>query len=200
MNVVGFNGSPRENGNTARLVRTVLDTLEANGITTEYIQLGGQNIHGCIACMQCRENQDKQCSIKNDKCNEYLAKMIQADGIVVGAPTYFADLNAETKALLDRASFVALQNGGLFRGKVGTGVVAARRGGAVRVMDSILKPFQMSEMFMPGSTYWNIGYGLDPDEVSEDAEALKNMRNLGGQMAYLLKALQLARDNNIQVR
>ncbi len=200
MNVVGFNGSPRENGNTARLVRTVLDTLDANGIATEYIQLGGQNMHGCIACMQCRENQDRQCSIKNDNCNEYLEKMIQADGIVIGAPTYFADLNAETKALLDRASFVALQNGGLFRGKVGTGVVAARRGGAVRVMDSILKPFQMSEMFMPGSTYWNLGYGLAPDEVGQDAEALKNMRNLGGQMAYLLKALQLARENNIQVR
>ncbi|MFO7718578.1 MAG: hypothetical protein R6Y91_08475 [Desulfohalobium sp.] len=104
------------------------------------------------------------------------------------------------KALLDRACFVALQNGGLFRGKVGAGVVAARRGGAVRVMDSILKPFQMSEMFLPGSTYWNLGYGLAPNEVGQDAEALKNMRNLGGQIAYLLKALQLARDNNIQIQ
>ncbi|MGM0645843.1 MAG: flavodoxin family protein [Thermodesulfobacteriota bacterium] len=200
MNVVGFNGSPRKDGNTARLLRTVLDTVETNGITTEYVQLGGQNLRGCQACLQCRENQDKQCSLKNDKCNEYLEKMIQADGIVVGAPTYFADLNAETKALLDRACFVALQNGGLFRGKVGAGVVAARRGGAVRVMDSILKPFQMSEMFLPGSTYWNLGYGLAPNEVGQDAEALKNMRNLGGQIAYLLKALQLARDNNIQIQ
>lgn len=200
MNVVGFNGSPRKNGNTARLLRTALDTLESNGITTEYVQLGGQNLRGCQACLQCRENQDQQCSITNDICNEYLQKMIEADGIVVGAPTYFADLNAETKALLDRACFVALQNGGLFRGKVGAGVVAARRGGAVRVMDSILKPFQMSEMFLPGSTYWNLGYGLAPDEVVQDAEALKNMRNLGGQMAYLLKALQLARDTNIQIR
>ena len=199
MKVIGFNGSPRKEGNTARLVSTVLDTLEGNGIATEYIQLGGQNMHGCIACMQCHENQDRQCSIKTDNCNEYLEKMIEADGIVVGAPTYFADLNAETKALLDRSSFVALQNGGLFRGKVGAGVVAARRGGAVRVMDSILKPFQMSEMFLPGSTYWNLGYGLQPDEVIGDTEGINNMRNLGRQIAYLLKALDLARENGVQV-
>lgn len=200
MKVVAFNGSPRKQGNTAYLLHTVLESIQVNGIETEFVQVGAKALRGCTACMECRKNQDKRCSIDNDQLNEYLEKMIEADGIIVGSPTYFADLSAETKALLDRSCFVALQNGGLFKGKVGAGVVAVRRGGAIHVLDSILKPFQMSEMFIPGSTYWNMGYGLKPEDVSRDKEGLENMRNLGRQVAYLLFALELAKKENISVK
>lgn len=200
MKVVAFNGSPRKEGNTAHLLQAVLESVQANDIETEFVQVGGRPLQGCTACMECKENQDKRCAITKDKLNEYLEKMIEADGIVVGSPTYFADLSAEAKALLDRCCFVALQNGGLFRGKVGAGVVAARRGGATHVMDSILKPFQMSEMYMPGSKYWNMGYGLAPGDVTQDKEGMLNMQNLGSRIAYLLKALDLARKENISVK
>ena len=200
MKVVAFNASPRKEGNTAHLLQTVLETIQANSIETELIQIGGRPLRGCTACLECRENQDKRCTITGDKLNEYLEKMLEADGIIVGSPTYFADLSAEAKALLDRSCFVALQNGGLLRGKVGAGVVAVRRGGAVHVLDSILKPFQMSEMFIPGSSYWNMGYGLAPGDVVQDKEGINNMHNLGKQIAYLLKALDLARKEGISVK
>ncbi|MFO7752691.1 MAG: flavodoxin family protein [Desulfobacteraceae bacterium] len=200
MKVVAFNGSPRKDGNTSYLLKTVLRVLEDNGIETEYFQVGGKPLRGCTACFQCAENQDKKCSVTSDKLNEYLEKMIQADGILVGSPTYFSDLSSETKALLDRACFVALQNGGLFRKKAGAAVVAQRRGGAVHVMDSILKPFQMSEMFIPGSTYWNMGFGLGEGEAAQDDEGVKNMENLGRQLAYLLKVLDLGKKQGVEVR
>lgn len=198
MKVVAFNGSPRKEGNTAYMLNTVCKTIEAGGIETELFQVGGKPIHGCIACYKCAENKDRQCSIKNDRLNDYLAAMIEADGIVVGSPTYFADVTSDTKALLDRSCFVALQNGGLFRRKVGAAVVAQRRGGAVHVMDSILKPFQMSEMFIPGSTYWNMGFGLKEKDVIGDEEGTRNMENLGRQITYLLKALDLAKREGIE--
>lgn len=200
MKVVAFNGSPRKNGNTSYLLKTVLKTMENNGIETEFIQVGGKPLHGCMACFKCAENQDRKCSITNDKLNEYLEKMIESDAILVGSPTYFSDMSSETKALLDRSCFVALQNGGLFRKKVGAAVAAQRRGGAVHVMDSMLKPFQMSEMFIPGSTYWNMGFGMNEGDAAEDEEGVKNMENLGRQMAYLLKALDLGKKQGIEVQ
>ena len=189
MKVVAFNGSPRKNGNTSYLLKTVLKTMENNGIETEFIQVGGKPLHGCMACFKCAENQDRKCSITNDKLNEYLEKMIESDAILVGSPTYFSDMSSETKALLDRSCFVALQNGGLFRKKVGAAVAAQRRGGAVHVMDSMLKPFQMSEMFIPGSTYWNVGIGRDPGQVRDDQEGIETMITLGKNMAWLIEKL-----------
>ncbi len=156
MKVVAFNGSPRKEGNTATLIRHVLDELENEGIETEIVQIGGKSIHGCTACGKCVENKDRKCVIDNDIVNDCIEKMLQADGIILASPTYFADLTPELKALIDRAGFVAGANGGLFRHKVGTAVVAVRRAVSIRVFDSINHLFTISQMIISGSSYWNI--------------------------------------------
>ncbi len=192
MKVVAFNGSPRKGGNTEHLIRAVFAPLEAAGIETELVQVGGQPLRGCIACMKCRERKDGRCAIDSDLGNEYIAKMCAADGILLGSPTYFTDVTAEMKALIDRSGFVALGNGGLFRRKVGAAVVAARRGGATHAFDTLNHLFLINQMVIPGATYWNLGYGLNQGDVAEDAEGLANMHNLGENMAWLLKAIAAA--------
>lgn len=192
MKVVAFNGSPRKGGNTEQLILKAFEPLEAAGIETELIQIGGKILRGCIACMKCRERKDGKCAIKNDELNGYVEKMREADGIILGSPTYFTDVSAEMKALIDRAGYVTLSNGAQLRRKVGAGVVAVRRGGATHVFDTMNHFFQISQMIIPGSTYWNMGYGLTPGQVKEDEEGMRNMQNLGETMAWLLKALAAA--------
>ncbi|MDE4908262.1 flavodoxin family protein [Methanogenium marinum] len=190
MKVIAINGSPRKDGNTTHLLRAVLTELENEGIETELMHIGGRNIHGCTACMKCWENLDKKCIIDNDIINECIAKMAEADGIIIGSPTYFTDVNAEIKALIDRAGFVGLANGGLFTRKVGAAVVAVRRGGAIQAFDTINHLFGISNMITVGSSYWNIGIGLEPGEVEKDEEGMATMKNLGQNMAWLLKKIQ----------
>jgi multimeric flavodoxin WrbA len=189
MKVVAFNGSPRREGNTARLLHEVCGALEKEGIETETVHIGGRMIRGCTACMKCAENLDGRCIIENDIVNDCIAKMAAADGIIIGSPTYFAGITPETKALIDRAGFVAKANAGLFSRKVGAAVVAVRRAGAIHAFDSINHLFGISEMFTVGSSYWNLGVGLAPGEVEEDAEGLATMRHLGENMAWLLKRI-----------
>jgi multimeric flavodoxin WrbA len=187
--VVAFNGSPRKEGNTARLLAEVLAELEKEGIETELVQIGGRQVHGCTACGKCFENQDGKCVIDNDFVNDCIEKMAAADGIVIGSPTYFADVSTETKALIDRAGFVAIANGGMFARKAGAAVVAVRRAGAVHAFDTINHLFGISQMFTVGSSYWNLGLGLDAGDVEKDEEGLMTMRNLGANMAWLLKRI-----------
>ena len=131
MKVVAFNGSPRKNGNTAILIRYALQELTNEGIDTELVQLAGKKIRGCTACMKCFENRNRRCIIDNDIVNSCIEKMIAADGIILGSPVYFTDVTAEMKALVDRAGFVSMANGGLYRRKVGAAAVALRRAGAM---------------------------------------------------------------------
>ncbi|QYZ78985.1 flavodoxin family protein [Methanofollis formosanus] len=187
MKVVAFNGSPRKDGNTARLLREVLLELEKEGIETELVHIGGKPVHGCTACMKCFEKKDGRCVIDNDVVNECIAKMAAADGIIIGSPTFFADVSPETKALIDRAGFVSIANGGLFTRKPGAAVVAVRRAGGIHAFDTINHLFGISNMITVGSSYWNLGIGLGPGEVEEDAEGLETMQNLGQNMAWLLK-------------
>jgi multimeric flavodoxin WrbA len=189
MKVVAFNGSPRKEGNTAALIKHVLTELEKEGIETETVQVGGKSIHGCTACAKCFENKDKKCVIDKDVINECIEKMIEADGIILASPTYFADLTPELKALIDRSGFVAGANGGLFRRKVGAAVVAVRRAGSIHVFDSISHFFTISQMIIPGSSYWNIGIGLAEGDVEKDEEGIRTMETLGQNMAWLLKKL-----------
>ncbi|MDD1729403.1 MAG: flavodoxin family protein, partial [Methanospirillum sp.] len=119
MFVVAFNTSPHKEGNTARLIGYALKKIEEQGIRTELIHIGGKEIHGCIACMKCFEKQDRHCALKKDAINDCIDKMVEADGIIIGSPTYFSDITPEAKALIDRAGFVAIANGGLFSRKVG---------------------------------------------------------------------------------
>jgi len=189
MKTIAFNGSPRRGGNTEYLLKTVLEAVRSCGVDTELIHIGGTGLQGCTACMVCRKTQNQRCALEGDNFNEWFQKMVEADAIIVGSPTYFADMTADAKALIDRAGFIALGNGGLFARKVGAGVVAVRRGGAVHVLDSINHMFLMSRMIVPGSTYWNFGVGMDKGEVAEDAEALRNMRDLGATIGWLVKKL-----------
>jgi multimeric flavodoxin WrbA len=187
MKVVAFNGSPHVQGNTFRLLKTVLAALESEGIETEIIQIGGKPIHGCTACYRCRQEPNGRCVIENDSVNDWIAAMQDADGILMGSPTYFADITPELKALIDRAGFVSRSNGHFLRRKVGAAVVAVRRAGGMNALDSINHFFLIGEMIVPGSSYWNLGYGGKVGEVEEDAEGLRTMTTLGENMAWLLK-------------
>ncbi|HPY72985.1 MAG TPA: flavodoxin family protein, partial [Methanothrix sp.] len=171
--------------------RRVLEELEKEGIETELVQLAGERIRGCTACRGCVANQDGRCTIDDDVVNECIRKMVEADGIILASPTYFADVSAEMKALIDRAGFVARANGGLFRRKVGAAVVAVRRAGAIHAFDSINHFFFISEMVVPGSIYWNLGFGHAPGEVESDQEGIETMRVLGSNMAWLLKMINV---------
>ncbi len=189
MYVVACNASPRPEGNTARLIRYALEEIEKEGISTEMVQIGGKNIHGCTACMKCFEKKDQRCSLTKDIINECIEKMIRADGIIIGSPTYFSDITPEAKALIDRAGFVAIANGGLFSRKVGAGISAVRRAGAVCALDSINHLFGISDMFTAGSIYWNLGMGLEAGEVDRDEEAIATMRRLGQNIAWYIKSV-----------
>ncbi|MEN8257443.1 MAG: flavodoxin family protein [Thermodesulfobacteriota bacterium] len=189
MKVVAFNGSPRKTGNTSILISAVLDELEKEGIETEFVQIGGQPLRGCVACMKCLKEKNKRCANDDDNMNEYIEKMIAADGILLGSPTYFATVSTEIKALIDRAGYVARVNGSLFKRKVGAGVVAMRRAGSVNVFDTMNHLFTISEMVVPSSSYWNMGVGLKPGDVKDDKEGMETMRILGENMAWLLKKI-----------
>ncbi len=187
MKVVGFNGSARKDGNTAVMIRWVFGELEKEGIETELYEMGGKEIGGCIACYKCFQNKDKKCSVEKDILNECIEKILNADGVILGSPVYFADITAQIKALIDRAGMVSIANGGMYRRKVGASVVVARRGGAIHTFDSLNHFFLISQMIVPGSSYWNMGFGRDPGEVEKDEEAKGTMVTLGQNMAWLLK-------------
>jgi multimeric flavodoxin WrbA len=185
--VVAFNGSARKGGNTAILLGYVLKELEKEGIETELIEMSGAKIHGCLACRKCSAKKDHRCAQTGDMGNVYIEKMEQADGILLGSPTYVTDVTPEIKALIDRVCLVGRANGGLFRRKVGAAVVAVRRAGATHAFDTLNHFFLINEMIVPGSSYWNIGIGLEPGDVERDEEGIRTMKTLGQNMAWLLK-------------
>jgi multimeric flavodoxin WrbA len=190
MKVVAFNGSARKDGNTSILVKQVFAELEAEGIETELVSLAGHQIRGCTACMRCYENGDLQCAIDADIVNDCIEKMIEADGIILASPTYFTDVSAEMKALIDRAGMVAKANGDAFQRKAGAAVVAVRRGGAIHTFDTLNHFFFIGQMIVPGSSYWNIGIGHAPGDVGQDEEGLLTMQTLGKNMAWLLHRIR----------
>lgn len=190
MKVVGINGSPRKKGNTRILIEHVFKELEPEGIETEHVQLGGKQIRGCLSCYKCFSNKDQRCANDNDALNEILKKMIEADGILLGSPTYFSNMTAEMKALIDRCGLVSSANSGLFMHKVGAAVVVARRAGAVTTFDALNHFFLYNQMFIPGSRYWNVAIGLGPGDVEKDEEGIEIMKTLGKNMAWLMKKVK----------
>lgn len=188
MKVVAINGSARKNGNTNILIKTIFDELEKEQIETEIISFAGKAISPCKACFTCGEK--KTCTFSNDVFNETLDKIKEADGIILGSPVYSANISSTMQAFLERASVVADMNPGLFNHKVGVSVAVARRGGALNTIDTMNHFFLNHEMFVVGSTYWNMGYGKLPEEVIEDTEAIENMKNIGQNMAYLIKKIK----------
>ena len=189
MKVVAFNGSPRKEGNTATLIKYVFEELEKEGIETELVHIGGKKTIGCTACMKCFQNKDMRCVFNDDFVNECIVKMVDADAIILASPTYFTDITTEMKALIDRAGFVSKANGDLFKRKVGASVVAVRRAGSLHAFTTMNNFFTISQMIIPGSTYWNIGVGGGPGDVQKDEEGIQTMQVLGRNMAWLLKKI-----------
>jgi len=190
MKVVLFNASPRKEGNTYLCLNVVMDELKAAGIECEYIWIGMEQLRGCISCYKCFANKNKKCSQANDKMNEFIEKMIEADGIILGSPTYFADVTTNMKALIERAGLVGKANGDMFKYKAGAAVVAVRRAGAAHVFSSLNFFFLIAEMLVVGSSYWNLGIGLAPGDVKKDGEGMQTFKNLGKNFAYVLQKLK----------
>ena len=188
MKVLGINGSAREDGNTAILIRKVFEELEAAGIETELVQFSGQVIEPCKACWAC--GGQKNCVHRKDMFRDVFEKMAEADGILLGSPVYSANVSSNMQAFLERAAVVGDMNPGLFTHKVGASVAAARRGGALQAVDAMNHFFLNHEMYVVGSVYWNMVYGQMPRDVLKDEEGIANMKNLGQNMAFLLKALK----------
>lgn len=190
MNVVAFVGSARKNGNTAALVRHVFAELEAEGISCELIELAGKKCHGCTACMKCAETKDGNCAgVRDFISEECIPKALAADGIIIASPVYFADVTAETKALIDRLGYASRQGGNRLARKIGASVVAVRRAGGIHSLDTINHLYLISEMLVVGSSYWNLGIGRAAGDVESDEEGIRTMRTLGRNMAWALKGL-----------
>ena len=187
MKIVAFNGSPRRNGNTVTLINEMFKIFNAEGIESELIQLGNKPVHGCTACGICKEKQDGKCHIKNEHLNFCIEKMTEADGIIIGSPVYFADVTPEVKALIDVAGYVTRAGGHLLKRKIGAGVIAVRRGGALHAFETLNNFFLINQMIVPGSSYWNFAIGREPGDVLKDAEGMQTIRTLAKNMSWLLR-------------
>ncbi|HYA87932.1 MAG TPA: flavodoxin family protein, partial [Nitrospirota bacterium] len=159
------------------------------GIETEIYSLAGKLVQGCIACYKCFEKKNRRCVVEKDIINECIQKMDEADGILLGSPTYFADVSASMKALIERGGMVGRANADMYKRKVGAAVVAVRRAGGIHVFNSLNYFFSINEMIIPGSSYWNLAIGRQPGEVNSDAEGVQTMKNLGKNMAWLMKKI-----------
>ncbi len=187
---LAINGSPRPDGNTATLLRIVLAELDAEGVESELVQLGSGGLRGCAACFACYKRKDRKCAMEGDIVNGCVAKMLEADAIILGSPVYVGDISAGMRALIERVCVVSRANGGLFARKLGAGVVAVRRAGGTSSLDSINRFFSAQEMLIVGSSYWSLAFGREKGEVEQDGEGVQTMKALGRNMAWALKMLK----------
>lgn len=184
--VLLINGSPRKNGNTFTALSEVAHALNEQGIETEIAWIGNKTIRGCIACGSCKTKGNGQCVFNDDVCNEMIRKMNSADGLVVGSPTYYGTPNGSVLSLIHRMLFA----GADVENKPAAAVVVCRRGGASAAFQTLQMPFQMKNMPIVTSQYWNIAYGRDEGQAALDTEGMQTMRTLGNNMAWMLKSLK----------
>ena len=188
MKILLINGSPKKEGNTYIALHEIQKTLEAEGIETELIHVGHKPIRGCIACNRCAEL--GKCSV-DDIVNEVAPKFVEADGIVVGSPVYYASPNGTLLSFLDRLFYSTPFDKSM---KVGAAVAVARRGGTTATFDVLNKYFTISNMPIAPSQYWNSVHGRMPGEALQDGEGLQTMRQLARNMAFLVKSIQLGKE------
>jgi multimeric flavodoxin WrbA len=182
-------GSPRIEGNTETLLGKVLDKLQAEGIETELIRLGEKKVNPCVACGGCGRLKNKQCVKKDDDFQEVFEKFLTADIIIVGSPVYFGSATPQMMSLLDRAGYVSRANGNLLSRKIGGPVVVARRAGQNFTYAQLMYWFMLNDMFVAGSTYWNIAFGLKKGDVLQDAEGISTAERFGENLAWLASKL-----------
>jgi multimeric flavodoxin WrbA len=187
MNVIAINGSPRERGNSYHALSRLRQGLKAEGIGFEIVQVGDKAIRGCIGCGSCWKRANGTCVFTDDIVNECVAKLRDADGIVLSSPVYFSGVAGAMKCFLDRAFYVAGASGALFRHKVGASLVAVRRSGGSSTLDCLNHYLTYSEMIVATSNYWSIVHGGAPGEVEKDAEALQTVDVLARNLAWVLK-------------
>ncbi len=192
MKVVLINGSPHENGTTARALKEVASTLNLNDVETEIVTIGNKEIVGCNVCCYCVEH--GKC-VKNDIANEIIAKIEQADGVIVGSPVYFASLNGTLKSLLDRVFFAKKS----FANKPAAAVAVARRAGTTATIDIINKYFTINNMPVISSCYWNMVFGSNGEQAELDLEGMQTMRTLGENMAWIIKCIQAGKDAGVKL-
>ena len=190
MKVLLINGSPHKNGCTNEALCEVAGALNKNGVETVMVHVGTAPVAGCIGCGNCGKT--GKCFV-NDKVNEVIEMLPEIDGIVVGSPVYYAAPSGQISAFLDRL----FTSGGSFEGKVGAAVVSCRRGGASAAFDALNKYFTISGMPVASSQYWNQVHGTNPEEVQKDEEGMQTMRTLGNNMAWLIKCIELGKENGI---
>ncbi len=189
MYALAINGSARKNGNTAVLLTRTLDQLKTHGIEGELVQLGGLEVKPCTACGTCFKKKDKTCVQKDDVFHEVFEKMQRADIIVIGSPVYFGSATSPTMALLQRAGYVARANGNLLSRKLGGPVAVARRAGENFTYAQLMFFFMISDMIVPGSTYWNVGIAKAVGEMEQDTEALETIDRFAENLAWLAEKI-----------
>ncbi|HDQ13494.1 MAG TPA: flavodoxin family protein [Sediminispirochaeta sp.] len=189
MRVLAINGSARPEGNTAFFIRKCFEPLKEAGHHCEVINLAGKVVRGCTACLSCREEGNDRCIYDDDIINTCIDEMERADAIIIASPVYFSDITAETKALIDRAGYVARGNGNFLSRKIGADITVARRAGTVHALHSINQFFFINDMVVPGSSYWNIALAKEIGDGEKDEEGIRTMRRLGENIAWLLEKL-----------
>ena len=189
MKVLGISGSPRKNGNTQILVQTALDVLAEEGIETELLSLAGRPVKPCVVCGGCAKGDAIRCVQEDPAFEGVIDRFIEADGVLVGSPVYFGSAAPEIMALLDRVGHVSRRNDNFLRRKVGAAIVVGRRAGQNFTFAQLNYFFLLSEMIVPGSTYWNIAFGREKGEVTGDQEGLETVKTLAKNMAWLLQKL-----------
>ena len=192
MKVIAINGSPRKNGNTNQALKIMADELEQQGIEVEIIQIGHLNIHGCIHCGYCWTSEGNHCVFKDDIVNETAKKIREADGFILGSPTYYAGIAGTMKAFLDRVFFTSSD---YFKYKVATSISVVRRAGGVDVVHQLNNYLNLAQTVMPPSQYWTVAYGMDKGEIIQDEEGIQTIRKNARSMAWLLKIIDAGKEN-----
>ena len=187
MKVLMINGSPHPEGNTSIALGEIARQLAEHGIESETVWIGNKPVRGCIVCGKCKERASGRCVFDDDVCNRISEKFAEADALVVGSPVYYGQPNGAVLSIIQRAFF---SNGAQIAGKPAAAVAVCRRGGASAAFETLNLPFQMMDMPVVTSQYWNIVYGREPGQAALDVEGLQTMRTLANNLAWLLKATE----------